>query len=285
MTRPPPTYALDEARARAYDAWYDRHEAAYETEVAALREALPGGGRGVEVGAGTGRFGTRLGIGLSIEPDPNMAKIARARGAQVVLGVGEALPIKSASLDSVLMVTSLCFTSEPEAAIREAARVLRAGGTAAIGDVDPDSFLGREYESKQPTSESLRRARFHRVAELGMWLDAAGFRDARVRQTLFHLPTEIRAIEPNPRRPRRGRLRGRLRSHSRRTRRSLTSSSHCCRVLPRLPLRSIQPRPLGMRFGRAPSARVAVWMAYSRPRWRAREPGKLRRIPATSFTE
>jgi len=33
-----------------YDRWYDEHQAAYLSEVACVREMIPGTGRGLEVG-------------------------------------------------------------------------------------------------------------------------------------------------------------------------------------------------------------------------------------------
>ena len=51
-----------------YDAWFERHRAAYESEVAALRALATGGDRWLEVGVGTGRFAVPLGVGYGVEP-------------------------------------------------------------------------------------------------------------------------------------------------------------------------------------------------------------------------
>ena len=54
-------YALE------YDKWFETHEAEYELELTAIKKLLPKQGRGVEIGAGTGRFSQPLGISLGIE--------------------------------------------------------------------------------------------------------------------------------------------------------------------------------------------------------------------------
>jgi hypothetical protein len=41
---------------RRYDDWFERHRAAYLSELLAIRALLPWEGRGLEIGVGTGRF-------------------------------------------------------------------------------------------------------------------------------------------------------------------------------------------------------------------------------------
>jgi len=41
---------------------------------------LPEGGTGIEIGVGTGRFASQLGIKLGLEPSKSMASLARQRG-------------------------------------------------------------------------------------------------------------------------------------------------------------------------------------------------------------
>jgi len=41
---------------RRYEAWFSRHKAAFFSELLAVRALLPWGGRGLEIGVGTGRF-------------------------------------------------------------------------------------------------------------------------------------------------------------------------------------------------------------------------------------
>lgn len=186
--------------AQDYDAWYDRYRCAYETELAALRVLLPEEGEGLEVGVGTGRFASALGIRVGVEPSKEMAQVAHSRSVAVCLAVAEALPFQTASFDRVLMVTALCFVPDAPAALREAARVLRPGGVVVVADIDPESFLGREYAARRARSAFLRDARFHSVEAIEHWLSAAGFQRIEVFQTLFHSPQELTTVEQ----PRRG---------------------------------------------------------------------------------
>ncbi len=45
-----------------YDDWFDRHPAAYQSELAVVGELWPEEGVGLEIGVGTGRFAEPLGI-------------------------------------------------------------------------------------------------------------------------------------------------------------------------------------------------------------------------------
>ena len=96
-------YALE------YDRWFETHTYAYESEVLAVRNLLPRGGKGLEVGVGTGRFALRVGIKVGVEPAHAMASIARQRGLQVYETGAEVLPFDNESFDFVVMVTTLCF--------------------------------------------------------------------------------------------------------------------------------------------------------------------------------
>ncbi len=59
-----PRVAPLDAHWRRYEAWFQNHEAAYLSELLALRDFLPRSGLGVEIGVGSGRFATPLGIGV-----------------------------------------------------------------------------------------------------------------------------------------------------------------------------------------------------------------------------
>ena len=57
-----PRIAPFEAHQERYDSWFERHAAAYYSELLAVRALLPWEGRGLEVGVGTGRFAAPLGV-------------------------------------------------------------------------------------------------------------------------------------------------------------------------------------------------------------------------------
>ncbi len=185
-----------EELAEAYDAWFELHRAAYASELLALREFIPPGGTGLEIGAGTGRFALPLGVQVGLEPAGAMARRARERGLRVLRGYSEALPFKAHSFDFVLMVTVLCFLPDPVAALKEAARVLKPRGRLILGLVDPDSPLGRVYEEHKAKSRFYQQARFHRVGQVLAWLAGLEFINFATRQTIFQDPERLTAPEP-----------------------------------------------------------------------------------------
>ena len=110
---------------KRYDAWYERNKFAFLSEIEALKKLLPAKKRGLEIGAGTGRFTQALGIAHGIDPSKNMIKIARKRGLNVRLACGERLPFKNNSFDYAAIIITICFTRRPEQVLQEAHRVLK----------------------------------------------------------------------------------------------------------------------------------------------------------------
>lgn len=169
-----------------YDQWYERHAALYESELEALRRALPSQGDGVEIGVGTGRFAGPLGIETGVEPAENMARMAEQRGVKVYRAYAEKLPFENQSFDFALLVTTLCFLRDIPAALAEAHRVLCPGGCIIAGIIDKDSPLGRQYESKKAGHAFYNDAHFHSTPETTLLIEKAGFHSFSYWQTLFH---------------------------------------------------------------------------------------------------
>ncbi len=188
------TRAFDENTER-YDAWFERHAALYESEVAAVRGLLPAEGAGLEVGVGTGRFAEPFGIVHGVEPSAPMREAARARGIDAVDGVAERLPYPDASFDFVLMVTTICFVDDVAAALAEAFRVIRPGGCIVIGFVDRESPLGRHYLAHKDESPFYKDADFFSTEEVSRHLEEAGFTDLVFRQTVFTAPGGAEEVE------------------------------------------------------------------------------------------
>jgi ubiquinone/menaquinone biosynthesis C-methylase UbiE len=185
-----------EELAHEYDDWFSRHEVIYRAELAAVKSLLPGVGKGLEIGVGTGRFAGPLGIKIGVEPAGAMAALAHARGITVIRGYAEALPAAKAAFDFVLIITVLCFLSDPVQALTEATRVLKPQGQLIIGMIDPESPLGKSYEANQDKSKFYRQAKFHRVPQVLQWLKDLGYQAPEIRQTIFASTLNVGVLEP-----------------------------------------------------------------------------------------
>ena len=69
-----------ERHTEQYDEWFDKNRWVYEAELRAVKAMMPAGGRGLEIGIGTGRFADPLGIKGGVEPSKRMREFARKRG-------------------------------------------------------------------------------------------------------------------------------------------------------------------------------------------------------------
>jgi len=168
-----------------YDGWFDRHRAIYESELRAVRRLLPAG-VGLEVGVGSGRFASPLGVRLGVDPSDRMLEKALGRGVDVVKAVGEVLPVRDSCLDYVLMVTTVCFLDDVVSAFREVYRVLKPGGSVVVGFIDRESTLGKLYNRRRRDSVFYRVAVFYSVDEVVSMLRKTGFRSFEFVQTIFH---------------------------------------------------------------------------------------------------
>jgi SAM-dependent methyltransferase len=114
-------------------------EAPLRADVLALVDALPPSlGRTLEIGAGTGinldLYPDSVTELVLAEPDPHMRMqlekklTALGRRAEVLEAEGEHLPLPDTSIDTVVATLVFCTIPEPEAALAEIARVLKADG-------------------------------------------------------------------------------------------------------------------------------------------------------------
>jgi ubiquinone/menaquinone biosynthesis C-methylase UbiE len=189
-------FEIFEESAKEYDDWFNRHELAYRSELAAVKTLMPQAGRGLEIGVGTGRFAAPLAIKIGVEPARSMSEIAQSRGLEVIRAYAEALPFPDHSFDVVLMVTVLCFLADPFNSILEATRVLKPRGHLVIAMIDPDTPLGQSYENNKEKSKFYRQAKFIRVSRVLKWFGQLGYPNINVLQTIFKDPATITDLEP-----------------------------------------------------------------------------------------
>jgi ubiquinone/menaquinone biosynthesis C-methylase UbiE len=95
-----------------YDQWFDKHSNLYQSELLAMKRAVPPEGIGIEIGVGSGRFAEPLKIKFGVEPSESMAKLAKQRGVKVINAKAENLSIENQSYDFATMVTTVCFLND-----------------------------------------------------------------------------------------------------------------------------------------------------------------------------
>ena len=172
----------------AYDAWFDQNPNIYESEVLAVRSVLPRSGRIVEIGVGSGRFASRLGIPEGVEPAVGIGALAEARGIKVLRGCAECLPLDKESCDALLYVTTLCFVDDVDQTFGEAFRVLKPGGSVVVAFIPKDSRFGRLYERLKREDPFYRSATFYTAKKVIAALEKAGLPLVEAVQTLTGSP-------------------------------------------------------------------------------------------------
>ncbi|KTD61849.1 class I SAM-dependent methyltransferase [Legionella spiritensis] len=179
-----------------YDSWFDRHKVAFMSEVAALQKVIPESGEGLEIGVGSGRFASALGIKNGVEPSAALRKMAEQRGVNVVGGVAESLPFSDESFDYALFGTVLCYLDFPEQGLAEARRVLKPEGVLVIAMIDRNSALGNAYETRKHDNPFYKKANFYSVGEVTELLEDTQFRIKKIYQTIFSPLENIKSMEP-----------------------------------------------------------------------------------------
>lgn len=136
--------------------------------------AFAPGGRVLDVGCGYGRdLDALVAAGMSatgVDPDPAGVSYCQERGLDVTLAPAEKLPFDTASFDGVVLDGVLQFT-DPVAALAEAARVLRPGGTLLLASQGPGYAL-------YLTQSRRGSGRFYGIRTLlnGAWFALTGLR-------------------------------------------------------------------------------------------------------------
>jgi SAM-dependent methyltransferase len=185
-----------EEHTERYDVWFEKHEAAYQSELDALDRLVPSVGTGLEIGVGSARFAAPLGVEIGLDPSGEMLDFARDRGVDVIKGVAESLPFRDGTFDTVLIVTTICFVDDTDQTLSEVARVLADDGALVIGYIDKDSPVGQLYQERKEDNPFYQEATFVTTDELLAELETAGFTEFELVQTIFHWPGEIDEQEP-----------------------------------------------------------------------------------------
>jgi len=158
-----------------YDAWYHSRRGFWigDTEFRLLMKMLnPAQNNSLlDVGCGTGYFSRRFASsGLSVyglDPDASMLAYAQSLDNNITYYQSDAiaLPFSEKSFDYCSAVTSLCFITEPEKAIREMLRVSRKG--VIIGLLNRE---GKLYTQKYNRG-AYRGARWDTIADVNYWIN------------------------------------------------------------------------------------------------------------------
>jgi ubiquinone/menaquinone biosynthesis C-methylase UbiE len=134
-------------RARSFGSVADRYERARPGYPEEAVEWLVGAARRVvDLGAGTGKLARQLvarGLDVTaVEPSAEMLDQLRAAvpGARAVRGTAEQIPVEDASADAVVVAQAFHWF-DAQVALREIARVLRAGGVLGLVWNDRDEAV------------------------------------------------------------------------------------------------------------------------------------------------
>ncbi|WP_456467761.1 class I SAM-dependent methyltransferase [Archaeoglobus sp.] len=170
--------SIFETNAERYDRWYERNKELYEKELSVIPEPVS---PSLEIGVGTGRFASALGIDVGVDISLAMLRIAKSRKVECLQADAGSLPFRDGVFKSAYLIFTLCFLDEPAKAIAEAKRVLEGEGFLVTCIIPKNSGLGEEYASKN--SPFYRVAKFYTENEVITMLKKVGFEITDVRKT------------------------------------------------------------------------------------------------------
>jgi len=169
---------------RQYEDWFKKNDTIFQSELLALKQVIPIGNKGIEIGIGSGIFAEKLNIKYGIDPSEKMLNYARQRNLEVKKGVAENLPYSDNNFDFALFMTSICFVENTAKAIEETHRILQNNGEIIIAIIDRKSSLGQILERNKNESEFYKHATFFSVQEIIEMIELGGFVITEIYQTL-----------------------------------------------------------------------------------------------------
>ena len=140
----------------------------------------------VDLACGTGRFAPSLAerfdaTVIGIDPSLKMLQRAqpkRASSGRVLLagGYGEALPLRTQSVDLIFISMVFHHFEDPALVARECARVLRSGGSVCLRTITRDQISNYPYLEFFPGSRPLLERRLPTLAATCGAFESAAFR-------------------------------------------------------------------------------------------------------------
>jgi len=180
---------------KEYERWFVDNHYVFQSELNAVRKAIPLGKKGIEIGIGSGIFAQPLGITTGIEPSKAMREKAKTRNINAVDAVAENLPYPDSCIDFALMVTTVCFLDDIYQSFYEVNRILSTNGFLIIGFVDKNTPLGKIYLEHKDENVFYKDATFYSTKELLGILKNTGFKINNVYQTVFGKLDEINKVQ------------------------------------------------------------------------------------------
>jgi ubiquinone/menaquinone biosynthesis C-methylase UbiE len=174
-----------------YENWFKENELVFQSELLALKQVIPVGKEGIEIGIGSGIFAEKLDIKFGIDPSEKMLNYAAQRNLTVKKGFAENLPYPDNSFDFAAFITSLCFIDNPGKAIKEAHRIIKDKGDIIIAFIDKESSLGKSLLMEKEDSKFYRHAKFYSVSELTSMIVNNHFEITEIYQTLTEINLKI----------------------------------------------------------------------------------------------
>ena len=163
-----------------YEDWFKKNEIIFQSELLALKQVVPTGKEGIEIGIGSGIFAKKLGIKFGIDPSENMLNYARQRYLKVVNGIAENLPYPDKRFDFAVFITSICFIDNPLKALKEAYRIIKNNGDLIIAFIERESSLGQILESEKKESTFYKNAKFYSANEIISLIESTGFKKLKL---------------------------------------------------------------------------------------------------------